>query len=76
MTVDDLCKDIMSNNDLTMSKRLELVREVRSHAKPGSSPRSIVKELAGIYMGYAWAKATGANKAVGAYLGFLLSKKL
>lgn len=29
MAVNELCKDIMSNTSLPMSKRVELVREIR-----------------------------------------------
>ena len=76
MTVNDLCRDIMSDTKLPMSKRLELVREVRAKAKPNESAKGVVKTLASTYMGYAWARSTGANKLVGAYLGYLLSKKL
>lgn len=76
MTVDQVCKDIMSNSDLPMSKRVELVREIRIKAKPDDNAKNIVKTLAATYMGYAWAKSTGANKLVGSYLGYLLSKKL
>lgn len=76
MTVNELCKDIMSNSDLPMSKRIELTREIRIKAKPDDNARPIVKTLAATYMGYAWAKANRVNKIVGAYLGYLLGKKL
>jgi len=76
MTVDLLCKEIMANNDLPLSKRIELVRELRIRAKPGDNARSVIKTLAGIYMGYAWSRANKANKLVGSYLGYLLSKRL
>jgi hypothetical protein len=76
ITVDQLCKDIMANQDLPMTKRVELVREIRAKAKSDDNAKSIVKSLAGTYMGYAWSRANNANKIVGAYLGYLLSKKL
>lgn len=76
MTVQDLCSEIMKNSTLPMSKRIELVREIRIRAKPKENAKSVIKTLASTYMGYAWARANEANRIVGAYLGYLLSNKL
>lgn len=76
MTVDMLCEEIMSKWDIPLARRLELVRKVREKAAMGTPISKIVKSLAGIYMGNKWAKSTGANRLVGAYLGYLISKKL
>jgi len=76
MTVDRVCEDIMSNWEIPLSRRLQLVREIRAKAKAGDDARNVIKQLAGLYMGDKWAKSTGANRLVGAYLGYLLSSKL
>jgi len=75
-SVDDLCEEVMSDWKLPLSERLRICREIRRKAKRGDSINSILKALAGIYMGSRWAKSTGANGVIGGYVGYLLSKQL
>jgi hypothetical protein len=76
MTIDTICEEIMSDWKLPMTDRVRLVRELKSKAKGTDDAKDAVRALAGAYMGVHWAKSTGANKAIGAYLGYLLSKRL
>ena len=75
-TVDELCEDVMSDWKLPLADRLRICRAIREKAARGDSVSSILKALAGMYMGNRWAKSTGANGIIGGYVGYLLSKQL